>query len=138
MVAVVTVVPFTIWRSAMADSNAVELHATHASTAAGLAFSKLAPAGLGAAIMVAVDMPKTRGEFFARFFVAFACSHLFGDFALSLLQGWVPAISARVVDGSLGALGYFLAGGVSVLAKRFKRKPLETARAIRREVKGEP
>lgn len=137
MVAVVTVVPFTIWRSAMADSNAVEIHATHAGAAAGLAFSKLAPAGLGAAIMVAVDMPKTRGEFFARFFVAFACSHLFGDFALAVLQGWIPAISARVVDGSLGALGYFLAGGVSVLAKRFKRKPLETARAIRREVKGE-
>ena len=105
--------------------------------AAGIALSKLAPAGIGAAIMVAVDMPKTRGEFFARFFVAFACSHLFGDFALAVLQQWVPHLSARVVDGTLGALGYFLAGGVSVLAKRFKRKPLETARAIRREVRGE-
>lgn len=106
--------------------------------AAGLALAKLAPAGLGAAIMVAVDMPKTRGEFFARFFVAFACSHLFGDFALEVLAHYVPHLSARVVDGTMGALGYFLAGGVSVLAKRFKRKPLETARAIRREVKGEP
>lgn len=105
--------------------------------AAGFALTKLAPAGLGAAIMVAVDMPKTRSEFFARFFVAFAVCHLFGDFALAMLQQWVPHISARVVDGSLGALGYFLAGGVSVLAKRFKRKPLETARAIRREVRGE-
>lgn len=107
------------------------------SAAAGIALSKLAPAGLGAAIMVAVDMPKTRGELFARFFVAFACSHLFGDFALVLAQEWVPHISARVVDGSMGALGYFVAGGVSTLAKRFKRKPLETARAIRREVSGD-
>lgn len=106
--------------------------------AAGLAFAKLLPAGLGAAIMVAVDMPKTRGELFARFFVAFAFSHLFGDWVLAELHPWLPHLSARVVDGTLGALGYFIAGGVSVLAKRFRRKPLETARAIRREVKGEP
>jgi len=108
------------------------------SAAAGIALSKLAPAGLGAAIMVAVDMPKTRGELFARFFVAFSCSHLFGDVALAILQQWVPQISARAVDGALGALGYFLAGGVSVLAKRFKRQPLKTADQIRRAVKGEP
>lgn len=108
-------------------------------TAAGVAlFMKFVPAGLGAALMVAVDMPKTRGEFFARFFVAFTCSYLFGDFALAVLQHWVPLASARVVDGTLGAFGYFLAGGASVLAKRFKRKPLETTRAIRREWKGEP
>lgn len=104
--------------------------------AAGLMLSKFAPAGLGAGIMIAVDMPKTRGELFARFFVAFAFSHLFGDWALAELQAWTPHISARVVDGTLGALGYFVAGGVSVLAKRFKRKPLETARAIRREING--
>lgn len=113
----------------------------HESTAAGaagagLAFSKFLPPVLGAAIMVAVDMPKTRGEMFARFFVAFAFSHLFGDFALATLQQWLPHISARVVDGSLGALGYFVAGGVSVLAKRFKRQPLKTARQIRDEIRG--
>ncbi len=107
------------------------------SAAAGLALFKLLPAGLGAAIMVAVDMPKTRGELFARFFVAFSCSHLFGDMVLALLQHWVPAASARAVDGALGALGYFLAGGVSVLAKRFKRQPLVTAGKIRRAVRGE-
>lgn len=107
------------------------------SAAAGLAFSKLLPAGLGAAIMVAVDMPKTRGEFFARFFVAFAVCHLFGDFFLAVVQNWVPQASARVVDGSLGALGYFMAGGVSVLAKRFKKRPLETAGKIRDAVRGQ-
>lgn len=107
------------------------------SAAAGIALSKLLPAGLGAALMVAVDMPKTRGELFARFFVAFACSHLFGDVALAILQQWLPMVTARAVDGSLGALGYFLAGGVSVLAKRFKRQPLQTASKIRRAVRGE-
>ena len=106
--------------------------------AAGFALAKLAPAGLGAAIMVSVDMPRTRGEFFARFFVAFSASFLFGDFVLAVLMHWVPHLSARVVDGSLGALGSFPAGGVSVLAKRFKRKPLQTAGEIRRAVKGEP
>lgn len=108
------------------------------SAAAGIALSKLLPAGLGAALMVAVDMPKTRGELFARFFVAFASSHLFGDVTLAILQQWVPLLTGRAVDGGLGALGYFLAGGVSVMAKRFKAKPLETAGKIRRALKGEP
>lgn len=87
--------------------------------------------------MVAVDMPKTRSELFARFFVAFACSHLFGDMALAIIQQWVPHVNARAVDGTLGALGYFIAGGVAVLAKRFKRKPLDTAEMIRQAVRGE-
>lgn len=108
------------------------------SAAAGIALAKLLPAGLGAALMVAVDMPKTRGELFARFFVAFACSHLFGDVVLNILQQWVPHLTGRAVDGGLGALGYFLAGGVAVLAKRFKRQPLVTADKIRRAMKGEP
>lgn len=105
---------------------------------AGIALAKLLPAGLGAALMVAVDMPKTRGELFARFFVAFACSHLFGDVTLAILQQWVPHLTGRAVDGGLGALGYFLAGGIAVLAKRFKRQPLVTADKIRRAMKGEP
>ena len=107
------------------------------SAAAGFALAKLFPAGIGAALMVAVDMPRTRGELFARFFVAFACSHLFGDVALAILQQWAPMLTARAVDGAMGALGYFLAGGVSVLAKRFRRQPLKTAGQLRRAVRGE-
>ncbi|HEY1129149.1 MAG TPA: hypothetical protein VGF12_07080 [Roseateles sp.] len=105
---------------------------------AGIALSKLLPAGLGASIMIAVDMPKTRGELFARFFVAFAFSHLFGDVALGVIQQWIPHATGRAVDGALGALGYFLAGGVAVLAKRFKKQPLVTADKVRRLLKGEP
>ena len=71
-----------MWRA----SEGAQMTEPTTGAAAGLALAKLVPAGLGAAIMVAVDMPKTRGEFFARFFVAFGCSHLFGDFALALLQ----------------------------------------------------
>ena len=55
--------------------------------------------------------------------MAFAFSHLFGDWALAELQAWTPHISSRVVDGTLGALGYFVAGGVSVPAKRFSENP---------------
>jgi hypothetical protein len=113
------------------------------SAAAGIALSKLLPAGIGAAIMIAVDMPKTRGELFARLFVAFAFSHLFGDAALALLGHYAPGLAdlkgvGRALDGTLGALGFFVAGGVAVLAKRFKKQPLQTADKIRRALKGEP
>lgn len=112
------------------------------SAAAGIAISKLLPAGIGAAIMIAVDMPKTRGELFARVFVAFAFSHLFGDAAMALLSSYAPTLAGahgvgRALDGILGGLGFFVAGGVAVLAKRFKRQPLKTAGQIRRAVKGE-
>jgi hypothetical protein len=42
--------------------------------AAGGLLAKLLPAGLGAALMIAVDTPKTRREWFLRIFVAFACT----------------------------------------------------------------
>lgn len=112
------------------------------SAAAGIAISKLLPAGIGAAIMISVDMPKTKGELFSRLFVAFTFSHLFGDAAMALLAAYAPAFAAahgvsRAVDGTLGALGFFVAGGVAVLAKRFKRQPLKTAGQIRRAVRGD-
>lgn len=108
--------------------------------AGGILLAKFLPAGLGAAIMVAVDMPKTRGELFARVFVAFSFSYLFGELAVSaiaaapLIGDWFSPARAghvRAVDGLLGAFGWFAAGGVSVLAKRFKRRPLHTVREVR-------
>lgn len=107
-----------------------------------IGLSKLLPAGLGAAIMVAVDPPKTRNELFARAFVAFAFSHLFGDFGSAVVHYFFPvfdpsiAAHGRALDGCLGALGWFVAGGVSVLAKRFRRDPLEVTRKIRETLKG--
>jgi hypothetical protein len=98
---------------------------------------KMLPAGLGAAIMVAVDPPKTRGEMLARAFVAFAFSHLFGDVAAAICANYVPGFNAaapghiRALDGALGALGWFLCGGVAVVAKRFRRDPFRTVRDLR-------
>lgn len=112
--------------------------------AGGVLLVKLLPAGLGAAIMVAVDPPKTRGELFARVFVAFSFSYLFGELAVSaiaaapLIGDWFSPARAghvRAIDGLLGALGWFAAGGVSVLAKRFRRRPLHTVREIRGAVR---
>lgn len=109
----------------------------------GIGLAKLLPAGIGAAIMVAVDPPRTRGQLFSRLFVAFAFSHLFGDFVGVLIHDWWPffdpskASHDRALAGALGALGWFVAGGVSVLAKRFRRNPLETVDAVRRTLRGD-
>lgn len=109
----------------------------------GIGLAKLLPAGLGAAIMVAVDPPQTRRQLFARLFVAFAFSHLFGDFVGVLIHdSWAffdpsKASHDRALAGALGALGWFVAGGVSVLAKRFRRNPLETVDAVRRTLRGD-
>lgn len=99
---------------------------------------KMLPAGLGAAIMVAVDPPKTRGEMVARAFVAFAFSHLFGDVAATIVARYLPGFDGhmdghrRALDGALGALGWFVMGGVAVVAKRFRRNPLETVDRLRK------
>lgn len=111
--------------------------------AIGLGLSKLLPAGLGAAIMVAVDPPRTRGELFARIFVAFTFSHLFSDFLGIVLHEWWPLFDVakpahdRALAGAIGALGWFLAGGAAVLAKRFRRNPLGTTRDVRRALSGD-
>jgi hypothetical protein len=109
----------------------------------GIGLMKILPSGIGAAIMVAVDPPRTRRELFGRALVAFACSHLFSEFAGDLLHSyWAmfdPSKPAhdRALGGAIGALGWFLAGGVSVMAKRFKRNPLETVDALRRAWRGD-
>lgn len=117
-----------------------EVAAETGAAVGGILLAKFLPAGIGAAIMIAVDPPRTRGELFARAFVAFACSYLFSDVAVSaiaaapLIGSWFNPLNAghvRAVDGLLGALGWFLAGGVSVIAKRFKRRPLHVVREIR-------
>lgn len=109
----------------------------------GIGLAKLLPAGIGAAIMVAVDPPTNRSQLFARLFVAFAFSHLFGDLAGAALHDWWPLFDPakaphdRALAGALGALGWFIVGGLSVLAKRFKRDPLGTASKVRKTLKGE-
>lgn len=103
----------------------------------------LLPAGVGAAIMVGVDMPKTKTEGFWRFFVAFGCSYLFGETLFDFLDttslfGFLDAAKHHhrtAVDGFVGASGYFVAGGVGVWLRGFKRSPLQAVRELRKAVR---
>ena len=114
------------------------------SAVAGIALAKLAPAFVGAAVMVAV-CPKTitRREIFLRAVVAMSLSYLFGDVAVayvsSLGWGWFHAEKHNAaVLGMIGALGWGFVGGIDFVARKFKRDPFGTADRIRRAVKGEP
>lgn len=108
----------------------------HATEAGGLAviFSKLLPPAVGAAIMIAVDMPTTKRDWFVRIFVAFASSWLFGEVFFDFLDSfsWFsfldPAKRAHTtaVDGLLGAIGFSVASGAAVMLKKFRTKPMET------------
>jgi hypothetical protein len=95
---------------------------------AGTILYKLLPASLGAAIMIAVDPPSTKREMFARAFVAFAFSYLFGDVAFELAQQKLAFLDAgkpahlNAVAGVVGAAGWFVAGAAAARLKKFKFK----------------
>jgi hypothetical protein len=107
------------------------------SGAIGALAMKLAPAAVGAAIMVAVG-PKTitRREIFLRGFVALGVSYLFGDVAVAFVanQGFAwfnHAKNEAAVLGLLGCSGWGLMGGLHFVAEKFKRDPFGTAKKIR-------
>lgn len=109
-----------------------------AEAAGGLAalLAKLAPPGIGAAIMILVDPPESKREVFARAFVAFACSYLFGDTLFDFLQttGTFHFLDAAkrahhvAVDGGIGALGWAFTGGIAMLMRKWKADPLAVIR----------
>lgn len=109
------------------------------STGVGVLLAKFLPAGIGAALMVAVDPPKDKRELFARLFVAFAASYLFGDVVFDFLRtvGWFSFLDhakrAHVVavDGLVGAAGWSVLGGGSMLLKKFRTDPAGTVRELR-------
>jgi hypothetical protein len=108
----------------------------HANEAGGMAviLAKFFPAAVGAALMIAVDPPKTKRDLFARAFVAFAASYLFGDLLFDFLHTFSmfaflengKRSHQTAVDGFVGAVGWFVAGGLAVMLKRFRTRPLET------------
>jgi hypothetical protein len=109
------------------------------SGAVGAIFLKFLPAGIGAALMVAVDPPKDRRELFARAFVAFACSYLFGDTLFDFLDStnWFAFLDAAkrhhhvAVDGFVGAVGWAAAGGMSMWLKRFRTDPVAAVKELK-------
>jgi hypothetical protein len=110
-----------------------------ASAAAGGLLAKLLPAGIGAALMIAVDTPQTKREWFVRIFVAFSCSYAFYGFTFDLLHSlsWFSFLDRANEDHQfavrtfLGATGWFLLGGGAMMLKRFKADPAATVREIR-------
>ena len=113
----------------------------NAPEAAGLLvlLAKLLPAGIGAALIIAVDTPKTLRELFARVFVAFACSYLFGEVIFDYLDStamfgfldWTKRGHHTAVDGLVGAFGWFIVGGLTGIARRFKNRPFKVAEMLR-------
>lgn len=106
---------------------------------AGGLLAKLLPAGIGAAIMVAVHPPQDKKELFARIFVAFACSYLFYGFTFDLLHSlsWFSFLNktnedhAFAVRGLLGACGWFFMGGFSMLLQKFRADPVGTVKEVK-------
>lgn len=114
----------------------------NAPEAAGLLvlLAKFLPAGIGAALIIAVDTPKTLRELFARVFVAFACSYLFGEAIFDFLDStamfgfldWSKRGHHTAVDGLVGAFGWFVVGGLTGIARRFKRQPFKVAQWMKK------
>lgn len=104
---------------------------------------KLLPAGLGAAIMIAVDTPRTKGELFARVFVAFSCTYLIGDLVFDLLRtfSFFAFLDSQkrahtvAVDGLVGAFGWFVLGGIAMWLRRFRSKPLQAIKDAKQALK---
>lgn len=96
---------------------------------------KFLPAGLGAAIMIAVEPPKTRGELFWRLVAAFICSAMLGEVVMDALASfalfdWLdPAKRSHQagVDFVVGGSGWFLLGGAGVMLRRWRGDPVAAA-----------
>lgn len=115
---------------------------TYAAAAGGI-LAKLLPAGIGAALMIAVDPPATKRELFLRLFVAFAFSYLFGDvmfdfaksFNLFAFMDAAKRAHVVAVDGIAGASGWFVVGGASQLLKKFRADPAAAVKEAREAVR---
>ena len=101
------------------------------------AAAKLLPAGLGALLIAAVDVPENRRELFLRVFVAMGCSILLGDIAIDYLASSFGFVNAAkhshqaAVNGIVGAVGWFALGGVSQLLKKFRGDPTGTIKDLK-------
>lgn len=94
---------------------------------------KFLPAGLGAAIAILVDPPKTKRDIFTRFFAAFVCSAMLGDVVFAALKanvGWLSFLDptkrahTSAVDFIMGAVGWFIVGGAVMWLKKFRAEPV--------------
>lgn len=93
---------------------------------------KLLPASVGAAIMVAVQLPETKREWFLRIFVALASSAIFCDFVFDLLHSFgtfsflneAKKSHVAAVAGMIGATAWFVIGGTGMWLKKVRTDPI--------------
>lgn len=103
-------------------------------------FWKFAPAPLGALVMIAVDMPKTRTELFWRLVVSFIASVMLGEAVFDFLHSlsWFTFLDSAkrshvaAVDFIVGGSGWFLLGGAAMLLRRFRGDPLATVQDVKK------
>lgn len=132
----------------MAGSGAGE--AAGAVLAFKLGWLKLIAGGaalLGAFMMAAVLEPKTKREMFLRALVALAASGLFSASLMKMAANYleIPLNSLDAVElieftlavgGIVGACSWFALGAAGELLRRFRARPLETAKEVVDVVKG--
>lgn len=101
------------------------------SAGAGILLAKLLPAGAGALLMVLVDPPENKRELFTRLFVGLVMSMMFTGTTIDGLHSlsWFSFLDRHSVEhvcaiaGLWGALGWFVIGGMSMWARKFKGDP---------------
>lgn len=104
--------------------------------------AKFVPPAIGAAIMVAVDIPKTKRELFIRLLVAFASSYLLGEVVFDFLDSFslfsfldhAKRAHNTAIDGIVGGLGYSGASGLAMWLKRFRAAPVEAIQEAKKVI----
>jgi hypothetical protein len=109
------------------------------SAGAGVLLVKLLPAGVGALLIAAVDIPANKRELFLRVFVAMGSSILLGDVAMDWLHSlpsfaWVNPLKhshVAALNGLIGGFAWFLLGGAAVLLKKFRADPVAAVKEMK-------
>jgi hypothetical protein len=123
----------------MSHNNPGASMSVESSTGAGVLLVKLLPAGIGALLIAAVDIPGTKRELFLRVFVAMGSSILLGDVAMDWLHSlqsfaWLDPhkhTHIAAINGIVGGLAWFVLGGATVLLKKFRADPTETLKELK-------
>jgi hypothetical protein len=95
-------------------------------------FWKFVPAPLGAVVMIAVDMPKTRSELFWRLVVSFVFSVMLGEavfdfldsFALLAFLDSAKRSHVAAVDFLVGGSGWFVLGAGAMWLRKLRADPM--------------
>jgi hypothetical protein len=120
-----------------------DLHSSpeaHGLIATALAFLlKWSPPFIGAFIMILVDMPKSKREYFIRFVCAFACSFLAAEFLFDFLDStsmfaFLDASKRShwtAIEGFCGAVGYFVVGAGAQWLAKFRATPVDAVNDLK-------